>query len=273
MASYTDRGDALRARGNVLYGEVAGGGGGDAAEKRAKLKRAQELYKEALELSCDSERRASCCKNLGALHYLWGRVELDMMPSWTSGEGEGEAGRGGRRPSSAAVGRLSAVTQQVGQAVRFYVRAHVEGARAEKPSEWMGKVGDALSGVVTWAAEQSRILAFPGAPILRSVCEDLESVGRSDLAFKVEAEALANLELAACLYKHCPDSSCGVFINGVPAAVEQPLSNARRLLDSLPPSPASLSLLQRLSELGPADEGLNTWPFSSFHKVQDFNRR
>ncbi|MCO5552916.1 hypothetical protein L7F22_006435 [Adiantum nelumboides] len=62
------------------------------------------------------------------------------MPSWVGEEREAAAAvRGGGVGRRSEAARLSAVTQEVGQAVQCYVRAHVEGVRAEKPSEWLEK--------------------------------------------------------------------------------------------------------------------------------------
>lgn len=160
MASSMAHSEKLRKQGNELYKQISDGGF-CLTIRRVKLQRALQLYTQALNASSTRDEKASSCKNLGMLHLLWCKSEineqlLNGLPSLTSKH-------------------LSLCKSHIYETIIFLLQAK-EHAVNTKPQNWLHHLELAITNVVIWATEQSALLSnISHSPLLQYVCQAFEN--------------------------------------------------------------------------------------------------
>lgn len=163
MASASQR---MRETGNVLYKQLAAGPCKFAKPvRRMKLTQAEQHYKSALAASQSPADRAACLKNLGMLHFLWSKFEVndavdDLEEGQRTGPGQSSSGP-----------QLAYAKTKVAPAVEYLLKAIREGKSAGNSEEWLEGLDTVLLKMVEWADDHTRALQLPHAPLLRCLCE------------------------------------------------------------------------------------------------------
>jgi len=174
--------ELLRQKGNKLYNEVSKGNLGPCVA-RHKLQKAHEFYEKALGASATEDDKASCYKNLGALNWLWGKIE------WVFYQEEETARKGKQGPGSA----LSSAKSGMTKCLEFYFKALDYGSLAMKQQHWLTQIEDTISKIVQWSSDQLYSDHSPSfEPVLRVLCE---TVGSS------KAEWTGRRRMCVMLYK------------------------------------------------------------------------
>jgi len=157
--------ELLRQKGNKLYNEVSKGNLGPCVA-RHKLQKAHEFYEKALGVSATEDDKASCYKNLGALNWLWGKIE------WVFYQEEETARKGKQGPGSA----LSSAKSGMTKCLEFYFKALDYGSLAMKQQHWLTQIEDTISKIVQWSSDQLYSDHSPSfEPVLRVLCETVGS--------------------------------------------------------------------------------------------------
>lgn len=155
----------MRENGNVVYKQLAAGPCNFAKPvRRMKLTQAEQHYKSALAASQSPADRAACLKNLGMLHFLWSKFEVNDAVD------DLEEGRTGPGQSSSGP-QLAYAKTKVAPAVEYLWKAIREGKSAGNSQAWLEGLDTALLKMVEWADDQNQALQSPHAPLLRCLCE------------------------------------------------------------------------------------------------------
>ncbi|MCO5603399.1 hypothetical protein L7F22_057549 [Adiantum nelumboides] len=189
----------LRAQGNALYKQILEGGF-CLTIKRSRLARALQLYKEALNASVTVDDKASCYKNLGMLHLLFCKVELNQQVLQA-----GDCHDGAELLDKTE--SFSVCKFYLFKAVDFLSHAQEHGAKA-KSQPWLDHLQTCLSSIVEWASEQSSLLSVSYSPLLQYVCEAFEKADFiPNISRLVAVRTYANALFKEALTKKFSDES------------------------------------------------------------------
>lgn len=186
----------LRKQGNDLYKQLSRGGFCSTITK-SKLRQAYDLYTQALHASDTPNERASASKNLGMLHLLWCKTNLNgHLASSQAAPPQPHDGSLPRLTSK----QLSPCRHHLLESIINLLQAKDHGANTQ-PQQWLDNVDLAITGIVEWATEQqSALFSYTSrSPLLQYVCQALENA--SPLTGPASATLLAYKNHADALFK------------------------------------------------------------------------